>query len=485
MLKKMLKNVLSIMVVVCVLAGCLGTTVAGAETSKTATEMADALKAIGLFSGTSTGYELERAATRIEAATMMVRILGKEEEAKAMHYEHPFTDVPTWANDYVGYMYFNKLSLGIGNDLFGSTDVVTGDSYMTFMLRALGYNDSDGDFSYLTALEFARTHNIISTSEKTSLSAKPFLRGGMVVVSYRSLQAKLKNSQTALIDQLITDEVVVDIDAVLQGIASVGKYRSVLQPEIIYSGEMTDVDLSQKDFRLEDGYNVLRSYNIDDEGIHTINFSVPYLEDWDDTVVAKLEFYNDGKLLKTLYDNIDHDYSVTEYSVSFYYTTLAELFTSVKYSVYKANDFYLYTNYPNIDVHRISISNKQTAIDMMKNASYINVNWYNGNTMSDDGLILNAISYNASFYPNSDPYYVRRFEGEVQNGYKNKGKVLNNQGDMTLFTTKTDISQFNTRHYEGGEQINVYTVLVNLDDNDAFILRDANYQVTDIILFTN
>jgi hypothetical protein len=122
---------------------------------------------------------------------------------------------------------------------------------------------------------------------------------------------------------------------------------------------------------------------------------------------------------------------------------------------------------------------------MMKNASYINVNWYNGNTMSDDGLILNAISYNASFYPNSDPYYVRRFEGEVQNGYKNKGKVLNNQGDMTLFTTKTDISQFNTRHYEGGEQINVYTVLVNLDDNDAFILRDANYQVTDIILFTN
>lgn len=46
------------------------------------TSSADVLKDLGLFQGSEAGYDLDRAPDRAEAATMMVRLLGKEAEAK-------------------------------------------------------------------------------------------------------------------------------------------------------------------------------------------------------------------------------------------------------------------------------------------------------------------------------------------------------------------------------------------------------------------
>lgn len=42
------------------------------------THCADALKDLGLFSGSDKGYELDRAPTRLEAGVMLVRLLGAE-----------------------------------------------------------------------------------------------------------------------------------------------------------------------------------------------------------------------------------------------------------------------------------------------------------------------------------------------------------------------------------------------------------------------
>lgn len=46
------------------------------------TSSADVLNELGLFQGSESGYELDRAPDRAEAATMLVRLLGKEAEAK-------------------------------------------------------------------------------------------------------------------------------------------------------------------------------------------------------------------------------------------------------------------------------------------------------------------------------------------------------------------------------------------------------------------
>lgn len=57
--------------------------------------IAQELKDVGLFQGTDTGFELDRAPTRAESAVMLVRLLGAEETAKAEleagETAHPFT----------------------------------------------------------------------------------------------------------------------------------------------------------------------------------------------------------------------------------------------------------------------------------------------------------------------------------------------------------------------------------------------------------
>ena len=64
------------------LAGIAACTVMTANASAASFEStATAMKSMGLFAGTSTGYELDRAPTRAEAATMLVRLLGKTTEA--------------------------------------------------------------------------------------------------------------------------------------------------------------------------------------------------------------------------------------------------------------------------------------------------------------------------------------------------------------------------------------------------------------------
>lgn len=64
------------------LAAALLSSAAGAANFETA---ADTLNKLGLFNGTESGYELDRAADRAEAATMLVRLLGKEAEAKEFY----------------------------------------------------------------------------------------------------------------------------------------------------------------------------------------------------------------------------------------------------------------------------------------------------------------------------------------------------------------------------------------------------------------
>ena len=117
---------------------------------------AQALNNLGLFQGGDSGYELDRPPTRAEAAVMLVRLLGKEDQAIKEKQAHPFKDVPQWSSPYVSYMYNNNLTKGISKMEFGSNDMVDSRQYVTFLLRALGYSDKNNkDFSYESSLDFA------------------------------------------------------------------------------------------------------------------------------------------------------------------------------------------------------------------------------------------------------------------------------------------------------------------------------------------
>lgn len=171
-------------------------------------DYAEKLKEIGVFKGTGSGFELDREPTRIEAAAMFVRLLGAEQEANEQNYEHPFTDVQDWGSPYVGYLYYNKLTNGVGATTFGANNNIQAKSYMTFILRALGYDDSKGEFSWNESLEFAKDKSVIDEEDLIELNTHTFLRDHVAKYSYLALKMSLKESETTLIDKLVNLEVI-------------------------------------------------------------------------------------------------------------------------------------------------------------------------------------------------------------------------------------------------------------------------------------
>ena len=190
----MKKRIISLLLVVMVLFSLAPTAFAANDE---ATEAADKLHALGLFNGTGTGadgkpiYDLDRAPTRHEAVTMLVRLLGKEAEALAGTWETPFTDVAEWAKPYVGYAYANGLTSGTSATTYSGNDTVTASQYITFVLRALGY-DSSTDFQWNKAWELS--DKIGLTDGRYNAKTTKFLRGDVVIISYNSLSCERKTN---------------------------------------------------------------------------------------------------------------------------------------------------------------------------------------------------------------------------------------------------------------------------------------------------
>ena len=173
------------------------------------TNCADSLHEMGLFQGTQNGYDLDRTPTRAEAAVMLVRLLGKEAEAKALTYTAPFTDLKGWEKPYVQYLYSNGLANGTNRTTFNPTGKCTAQMYAVFLLRALGYSDT-ADFSYANAIETAREQGIYDTG---IINVQNFLRDDAAAASYTVLSVSPKNSEGTLLDQLVSENAITEANA--------------------------------------------------------------------------------------------------------------------------------------------------------------------------------------------------------------------------------------------------------------------------------
>lgn len=185
----------SVLTVLAVLTASVG--VFAARDLSAAEDIASSLRDAGLFKGTQNGFELDRPATRQEALLMLIRLLGLEDEASACTEECPFTDVSAWWKPYIAYAYKMGYTTGSVFDtekgiyLFG-TGTADAKMYCTFVLRALGYSDRNGDFSYSAAVDFARSVGIIPQEADTA----DFLRADVVYVSYAALSAEVSGGGT-------------------------------------------------------------------------------------------------------------------------------------------------------------------------------------------------------------------------------------------------------------------------------------------------
>lgn len=182
-------------------------------------DAANKLYALGLFKGTENGFELNRQPTRTEGLAMFIRLIGAEDEALSEEYPHPFSDVPSWADSYVGYAYYNGLAHGVSNDTFGAQQYMTVEAYTTFILRALGYDDSNNDFTWNTSIEKAKEIGMLSSEEAFELVNKSATRGSMAQLSLTALSQPLKDdNSTTLANNLIDKGVFTQAQAAQYGI---------------------------------------------------------------------------------------------------------------------------------------------------------------------------------------------------------------------------------------------------------------------------
>ena len=128
---------------------------------------------LGLFRGTEKGFELDKPMTRAEAAAMLTRLLGTEQTALSGEWTHPFTDVPSWANQYVGWLYESGLTKGTSATTYGAEENVTCGQYSVFLARALGNRDDGSELA--------------NAEEVAACDSAGFVRGDAVSLSVRAL----------------------------------------------------------------------------------------------------------------------------------------------------------------------------------------------------------------------------------------------------------------------------------------------------------
>ncbi len=142
---------------------------------------------------------------------MFVKLLGAESEALENNYPHPFEDVPEWGSPFVGYLYKMGFTSGISDTEFGSNDKMQAKSYMTFLLRALDYDDQSGDFSWNDAIAKSKDINMIDAALKADLNSQVFLRDHLAKISLDALKTPMKDKETTLVKELVDNNVISNV----------------------------------------------------------------------------------------------------------------------------------------------------------------------------------------------------------------------------------------------------------------------------------
>lgn len=165
--------------------------------------LAQQLNQLGLFRGVGTNadgsvnYDLDRQPNRAEAITMLIRSLGAGDQ-EGTTKQHPFTDVPAWANGAVSYARKYGLTNGISATEFGAKSPVTTAMYLTFMLRALGYQEGT-DFVWNSPWETAVQAGILPTQADWAT----LTRGELVEITTAALFAQHKTTGQPLWERLV------------------------------------------------------------------------------------------------------------------------------------------------------------------------------------------------------------------------------------------------------------------------------------------
>ena len=198
-MKKIVSAFLALLLICCMIPPALS--------ADQSTQAADVLYELGLFKGTGTNpdgtpiYDLGKTPTRNQAIIMLVRLLGKEDEAKAGTWDIPFTDVSDAMRPYIGYAYANGLTNGYTATTYNGGAPIKANQYITFVLRALGY-ESGKDFEVASAWTLSDELGITAGQYQ---KGGAFTRGNVAEISWGTLSATVRGTDQVLAEKLRAD----------------------------------------------------------------------------------------------------------------------------------------------------------------------------------------------------------------------------------------------------------------------------------------
>lgn len=175
---------------------------------------ADILSDLGMFKGTDAGYELVRKPTRQEAIIMLIRMLGEEKEALAFDESNmPFTDVSGWVDGqkYIAYAAAMGYTNGKTPTTFDQYGIADAHTFLTFVLRALGYRDSgdDPDFVWNTSsVDLAIDLGLLTEEQCADMLSSGLRRDHVVLICVNALFKQVNGTDYTLANKLINKAVV-------------------------------------------------------------------------------------------------------------------------------------------------------------------------------------------------------------------------------------------------------------------------------------
>lgn len=175
----------------------------------TDTEVAEVLKEINIFQGNGVSFDLDSKLKRSEAATLVVKILGMNNNVlnnKAKYLPGNFKDVAKddWFAPYVGYCSENGIIKGFPDGTFKPNDYITEKAFTQLILGVLGYTsgtDFNWDDIYTRSLDYG-LHTDFSYAFKSEDNSD-FYRKDAIRIIYNSLDKKVKNQEFTTIERLI------------------------------------------------------------------------------------------------------------------------------------------------------------------------------------------------------------------------------------------------------------------------------------------
>jgi len=204
--------IISVILIVGLCITCLLTTYA--QSNLTTYEKAEILNKLSLLAGMDGDYNLSGQLRRSEAATFIVRIMGKEEYVKSnkeKYWSTKFPDVIStqWYAPYVGYCSQNNIISGFEDGRFAPDDPINGQAFLKLMLEVLGYKNNL-DYTWNTVYEKAYEVGLIDSDvyEARNNKNKQYTRGDVVEVLYSSLMLVNKETNIRVIDNLINEGIV-------------------------------------------------------------------------------------------------------------------------------------------------------------------------------------------------------------------------------------------------------------------------------------